>query len=497
MAQRAYLAIDLGASSGRHVAGLFDGQRLELDEIHRFGNGPTAAAGHLYWDVLALWSHIVDGLRAAAAGKHVRQIASVGVDTWGVDFALLGRGDELLANPVHYRDARTDGLLERAFQIVPRDRIFDETGLQFMQFNTLYQLWAMQLAGSSVLDAAERMLMMPDLFHWLLTGQKSNEQTNATTTQFFNPRTNTWSRDLLEQFEIPDRILADVVPPGTMLGPLTSQVATATGLKQVNVVLPGTHDTASAVAAVPADSPPAERPNWCYISSGTWSLMGAEVPQPVINDECLRLNFTNEGGVGGTTRLLKNIAGLWLVQECRRVWQQQGDDHSWDDLNRLAMAARPLACVIDPDDASFLAPADMPAAIRDYCRRTGQMPPDDKGAIIRCALESLALRYRMVLSWLEQLVGGRIETIHVVGGGAQNRQLCQATADACQRRVLAGPVEATAIGNVMVQAIAAGDIGSIAEARQVVRASFALECYEPHNGSVWEEAFGRFTKLLS
>ncbi len=260
MAQRAYLAIDLGASSGRHVAGLFDGQRLELTEIHRFENGPTAAAGRLYWDVLALWSHIVDGLRAAAATEHAGQIASVGVDTWGVDFALLGRGDELLANPIHYRDARTDGLLERAFQVVPRDRIFDETGLQFMQFNTLYQLWAMQLAGSSVLDAAERMLMMPDLFHWLLTGQKSNEQTNATTTQFFNPQTNAWSRDLLEQFEIPDRMLADVVSPGTMLGPLTSQVAAATGLPKVKVVLPGTHDTASAVAAVPADSAPAVRP---------------------------------------------------------------------------------------------------------------------------------------------------------------------------------------------------------------------------------------------
>jgi rhamnulokinase len=494
MAQRAYLAIDLGASSGRHVVGQFDGRKLSLVEIHRFANGPTAAAGHLYWDVLALWSHVLDGLRAAAA-SHLGQIASVGVDTWGVDFALLGRGDELLANPVHYRDARTDGLLERAFQIVPRDRIFAETGLQFMQFNTLYQLWAMQLAGSSALDAAERMLMMPDLFHWLLTGQKSNELTNATTTQFFNPRTGDWARGLLEAFEIPDRILADVTPPGTTLGPLTSQVIAATGLNKVNVVLPGTHDTASAVAAVPAMGAPAERPNWCYISSGTWSLMGAEVPRPVINDECLRLNFTNEGGVGGTTRLLKNIAGLWLVQECRRVWNAEGASHSWDDLNRLALAAKPLASLIDPDDPAFLAPADMPAAIRDSCRRTGQPVPESEGAVIRCALESLALRYRVVLGWLEQLVGGRIENIHVVGGGAHNKQLCQATADACQRSVLAGPVEATAIGNVLVQAIAAGDIGSIGEARQIVRNSFAMERYEPQNAAIWDEAFERYTQL--
>ncbi|MEX2112164.1 MAG: rhamnulokinase family protein [Pirellulales bacterium] len=494
MAQRAYLAIDLGASSGRHVAGLFDGRALTLAEMHRFDNGPTAAAGHLYWDVLALWDHVVEGLRAAAA-SHAGQITSVGVDTWGVDFALLGRGDELLANPVHYRDARTDGLLERAFEIVPRERIFAQTGLQFMQFNTLYQLWAMQLAGSSVLDAAERMLMMPDLFHWLLTGEKSNEQTNATTTQFFNPRTNAWSRDLLAAFDIPDRIVSNVAPPGTTLGPLTSQVAAATGLQHVKVVLPGTHDTASAVAAVPAMGAPTERPNWCYISSGTWSLMGAEVPQPVINDDCLRLNFTNEGGVGGTTRLLKNIAGLWLVQECRRVWNQQGAAHSWDDLNRLASAARPLVSLVNPDDPAFLAPADMPAAIRQACRRAGQPVPADEGAVIRCALESLALRYRVVLAWLEQLVGGRIETIHVVGGGAQNKQLCQATADACQRTVLAGPVEATAIGNVLVQAIAAGDIASMSQAREIVRNSFAVQRYEPQNAAAWDEAFARFRQL--
>jgi rhamnulokinase len=495
MAARAYLAVDLGASSGRLVAGLFDGSRLRLAEVHRFDNGPVAAGGHLYWDLLALWQHVGDALRAAA-GADLGQIASLGVDTWGVDFALLGRGDELLANPVHYRDPRTDGLLERAFGVVPRREIFAQTGLQFMQFNTLYQLWAMRLSGSPVLDAAARLLMMPDLFHWLLTGEKSNELTSATTTQCYNPATGAWAADLFERFDLPARILGPLTPTGTTLGPLRGEVAAAAGLTGVQVVLPGTHDTASAVAAVPATTPPAQRPDWCYISSGTWSLLGAEVPRPIINDQCLALNFTNEGGVGGTSRLLKNIAGLWLVQECRRAWSRAGASHTWEDLNHLAAAAPPLASLVDPDDASFLAPADMPQAIAEYCRRTGQGVPADRGAIVRCALESLALRYRLVFGWLEQLTGGRIETIHVVGGGSQNRLLCQFTADACGRVVLAGPTEATAIGNVLVQAIAAGDVGSIAEARQLVRASFPPERYEPRATAAWDDAFSRFQQLV-
>ncbi len=495
MAQRVYLAIDLGASSGRHVAGAFDGRALRLTETYRFENGPTPVAGRLYWDLLAQWNHVRHGLRAAREAG-LGEIASVGVDTWGVDFGLLGRGDELLSNPVHYRDRRTDGLLERAFEVVPRERIFANTGLQFMQFNTLYQLWAMRLAGSSVLDSAESLLMMGDLFHWLLTGEKANELTNATTTQFFDPRKNGWARELLAAFDIPDRILGSIAPPGSTLGPLRAEVAADAGLGGVKVVLPGTHDTASAVMAVPAIGATSERPNWCYISSGTWSLMGAEVPGPIINDKCLALNFTNEGGVGGTTRLLKNIAGLWLVQECRRVWNQQGQNHTWDDLNRLTAAAHPLVSLIDPDDATFLVPQDMPAAIREFCAGTGQRVPQDPGSVLRTALESLALRYRMVLGWLEELIGGRIDTIHVVGGGSQNRQLCQATADACQRVVLAGPVEATAIGNVLVQAIAAGDLSSIGEARQLVAGSFALDRYEPRHAAEWDSAYAKFVSLV-
>jgi rhamnulokinase len=494
MAKRIYLAVDIGASSGRHVAGLFDGSRIELAEVHRFDNGPVTANGRMYWDLLRQWACLRDGLRAAAA-KYPGQVASVGVDTWGVDFALLGRGGEVLSNPYHYRDGRTDGIMERAFSMVPREEIFAATGLQFMQFNTLFQLLAMRLADSPLLDVAESLLMMPDVFHWLLTGEKANEVTDATTTQFYNPQTQNWATQLLERFALPTKILGTLAPPGTKLGSLRADVATETSLVGVNVVLPGTHDTASAVAAVPAKSQPGSRPDWCYISSGTWSLMGVEVPRPVINDMCQTLNFTNEGGVGGTTRLLKNIAGLWLVQECRRVWNQAGKNYSWDDLTRLAEQAAPLESVINPDDASFRSPPNMPEAIREFCRRTGQTPPESDGAIVRCALEGLALKYRQVLLWLEQLIGGRIETIHIVGGGVQNHRLCQMTADACNRPVAAGPIEATAIGNLMIQAVAAGDVASIAESREVIRRSFEVKKYQPQNTAVWDQAFERFVAL--
>jgi len=505
MAQRVYVAVDIGASSGRHVAGLFDGSRLELVEVHRFENGPVVAHGRMYWDLLRQWACVRDGLRAAAA-KYPGQVTSVGVDTWGVDFALLGRGDEILGNPYHYRDSRTDGIMERAFAIVPREEIFAATGLQFMQFNTLFQLVSMRLANSPLLEVAEALLMMPDVFHWLLTGEKANEVTDATTTQFYNPQTQGWATPLFERFGLPTRILGKLTPPGTKLGPLRTDVAAETGLAGASVVLPGTHDTASAVAAVPAASTGTAsgtrtglangtRPDWCYISSGTWSLMGVEVPRSVINDACRQLNFTNEGGVGGTTRLLKNIAGLWLVQECRRVWNQAGKNHSWDDLTRLADQAAPLAAVINPDDTSFLSPPSMPEAIREFCRRTGQKPPENEGAIVRCALEGLALKYRQVLGWLEQLIGGRIETIHIVGGGVQNRRLCQMAAGACNRVVIAGPIEATAIGNLMMQAVAAGDVASIAEAREVIRRSFEVTMYEPRNTSAWNDAYQRFVGL--
>jgi rhamnulokinase len=470
---------------------------LRLEEVSRFDNGGIWAADRLYWDLLRQWSDVQDGLRAASA-KYGDRINSVGVDTWGVDFGLLGPDDELLGNPRHYRDPRTTGILPHALTICDRAEIFEETGLQFMELNTLYQLLAMQRDKSRLLDVAESLLMMPDLFHWLLTGIKANEYTDASTTQFYNPRARGWSTRLFERFALPARILGEIVAPGTRLGRVRPAVAEATGLRNVDVVLPGTHDTASAVMSVPAEGDASQRPNWCYISSGTWSLMGIESPVPIINDACRSLNFTNEGGVGGTTRVLKNIAGLWLVQECRRIWQlERRESISWDDLARGADAARPLTSLVDPDAPAFLAPRHMPDAIRGYCRDTRQPIPDGEGAVIRCALESLALRYRMVLGWLEQLAESHIDTIHIVGGGTRNRLLCQMTADACQCRVLAGPVEATAIGNGMMRAVAKGDVGTIAQARQVIRRSFDVVEYAPRTTAPWDEAYDRFCKLVN
>ncbi|HYW78669.1 MAG TPA: FGGY-family carbohydrate kinase, partial [Thermoguttaceae bacterium] len=318
----------------------------------------------------------------------------------------------------------------------------------------------------------------------------------ASTSQFYNPATGGWAVELLNRFDLPTDILGKIEQPGTNLGPLLPNLIAETGLSAASVILPGSHDTASAVMAVPAQSRPGQRPDWCYISLGTWALMGIESPKPVINDKVMELNFTNEGGVGNTIRLLKNITGMWLIQECRRTWNRDGRDWDWEDLNKLSAAAKPLVSFINPDVSDFLAPESMPDAICDYCQRTGQTVPGDEGAILRCALESLAMKFRQVLGMCEELAGGRIETIHIVGGGTQNRQLCQAAADACGRRVVAGPVEATAIGNLMMQAVSARDVGSIAEAREVIRGSFDVDQYEPQNTAAWDDAYGRFLGLM-
>jgi rhamnulokinase len=495
MATKAYLAVDMGASSGRHVVGRFDGQKLALEEIYRFDNGPVDMAGTLFWDLPAQWAHVKSGLREAGS-RLGSEISSVGVDTWGVDFGLLGRDDVLLGNPVHYRDSRTNGMLERVFSMVDREEIFQHTGLQFMQLNTLYQLMAMKLADSPLLELAESLLMVPDLFHWLMTGRKCCEFTEATTSQFYNPIQGRWATELLDALGLPTGILQEIVPPGTDLGPFRESLIAETELTAAHVVLPGTHDTASAVMAVPARSRPGRRPDWCYISLGTWALMGVETPQPVVNPKVMELNFTNEGGVGDTYRLLKNITGLWIVQECRRVWNLAGRGWGWEDLNRLTAAAPPFQSFINPDAHDFLAPQDMPEAIRSFTRKTGQTVPADEGAVLRCGLESIAMKFRHVLGMCEELAGGRIDTIHVVGGGTRNTLLCQAAADACGRRVLAGPVEATATGNLMMQAVAGGDVGSIAEAREVIRNSFSVAEYQPRNTAAWDGAYETFLGLL-
>lgn len=500
--KKSYLAIDMGASSGRCVVGHFDGKKIELEETYRYENGPVDMNGSLYWDLPGLWKNVQDGMRATGA-KYGDQIASVGVDTWGVDFAFLGRGGELLGNPYCYRDPRTDGAMERAFEIVPRDEIFAQTGLQFMQFNSLYQLLVMKEKNSPILDVAERLLQIPDIFHWLLSGVESNEYTNATTTQCFNPQTRSWAFSLLKKFGIPTNFFPATTEPGTTLGKLRAKLAADCGLTSANVVLPGTHDTASAVFAVPSASPLGTT-DWAYISLGTWALMGIESAKPVVNDVVAKFNFTNEGGVCGTTRILKNICGMWLLQECRRVWNQQGKRNAageplgWEDLNVLTANAKPFVSFVDPDAPEFLTPSNMPQTVREFARKTGQTIPESDGAVLRTIVESLALKFRRVLTMCEAIGGRRIETIHVVGGGVRNKLLMQATADATGRRVVAGPIEGTGIGNVLMQAIGAGDVADVAEAREIVRNSFEVVEYEPSadGDAYWDEAYSRFLQIL-
>ncbi len=492
------LAFDLGAESGRGLLGLFDGERLQLEVVHRFANGPVQTLDTLHWDVLRLYQEMLLALRKAAA-EH-GSLASVGVDTWGVDFALLGRDGQLLGNPRHYRDPHTEKIMDEAFGRVPQLEIFRQTGIQFMRFNSLFQLLALARDRSPLLDAAQTMLFMPDLFHYWLTGIKVNEYTDASTSQMLDPHMRTWARELIRSFGLPERILGDLVPPGTVLGPLRPSVAQSACVAAVAVIAPATHDTAAAVAAVPAQgfssSQGSSASSWAYISSGTWSLMGVEIPQPLVNEKTLAFNFTNEGGVDNTIRLLKNIMGLWLVQECRRVWERDGKSYTYEELMRLAESARPFVSLVDPDDASFILPPSMPAAIAEFCHTTGQPAPAEPGAVVRCALESLALRYRWVLERLEELTGRRLETIHVVGGGSQNTMLCQFTADACNRLVVAGPVEATAIGNVLVQALGLGLVGSLAEARAILRHSFDVRTYEPRQVERWHEPYQRWLRLI-
>lgn len=500
MAKKTCLAIDMGASSGRHVAGRFDGRTLELEELYRFENGPVSMLDSFYWDLPGLWSHVQKGLAVAAARNE--PLESVGVDTWGVDFAFVTQKGELLGNPYCYRDSRTDGAMERAFAVVGRPEIFAQTGLQFMQFNSLFQLFVMKERQSPFFDMADRFLMMPDLFHYLLSGELGNEFTNATTTQCFNPVTGDWARDLLGRLGIPDRLFRQVRLPGEVLGPVRDRVRAATGLASgTRVVLPGTHDTASAVMAVPTDRPVGTT-DWAYVSLGTWALMGIESPQPVVNETVAKFNFTNEGGVGGTMRLLKNICGLWLLQECRRVWNLQGKKNSsggpldWEDLNRMTESARPLTTFIDPDAREFLGPTDMPQAIREFARRTGQPVPDSEGAVLRTALDSIAMKFRQVLGMCEAIAGRKITTLHIVGGGIRNRILCQAAANATGCRVVTGPIEATAIGNLMMQFIASGEVANIEEARRIVRNSFEVVEYEPTGVEAWDGAYDRFLALL-
>jgi len=489
MSSSTFLALDLGAESGRGVIGKVTDRKIELNEVHRFPNGPVRVLDTLHWDTLRLWAEVK---KAVAAGvKHAGRLAGIGIDTWGVDFALLGKNDCLLGCPVHYRDARTNGILEKAFTIVPREQIFEYTGLQFMQLNTLYQLLAMKLEGSPVLERAETMLLTPDLFNFWFTGRKAAEFTIATTTQAYDPRKGRWSDELIEKMDLPRKIFPEIIPTGTIVGPIRKDIAEETGAADVRILAPAEHDTGAAVAAVPATG----SQSWAFLSSGTWSLMGVEVDKPIINAKSLAYNFTNEGGYGGTFRFLKNIMGLWLVQECRRTWERAGKAHSYAELTELAARVRPFMAVLNPDDPSFLAPGDMPARIAEFCKRTGQQVPAAPGEFIRLCLEGLAMSYRRTLARMEECAGRRLEVIHAVGGGIQNKQLCQWAADATGRPVMAGPTEATAAGNIAIQAIATGLLPDLKAARQLVKQSFELVPYEPKDTARWDEPYRRFEQL--
>ncbi len=493
MSSAVHLAIDLGASGGRVIAGHVVNGKLQLDTAHRFANGPVRMGKSLVWNSVGLWQHIVTGL-ATAAGQF-NGVDSIGVDTWGVDYVLLDQQDVMLGPAFNHRDERTRGMLDTAFRLVPKQDIFAATGIQFMELNTLYQLLAQSLRSSPALRHADSFLMMGDFFHWLLTGKRSIEVTNASTTQLLDPFTGSWSLELIERFALPARIFAPPIEPGTNLGVLQPAVAAATGLNDVPVIVPATHDTASAVIAVPANDFAPLQPDWCYISSGTWSLMGCELPRPIINDTVSRYNFTNERGVMGSTRLLKNIGGLWIFQQIRAALQRREIEVSWEAMVRAAEAAPAFRLLLNPDDPSFVAPADMVTAIEEYATRTGQPKPTDTAVLYRAALEGLALRYRVCLGSLETIVGNSINTIHVVGGGSLNSLLCQMTADACNRTVVAGPVEATATGNVLIQMLGRGRLHSIDEARKLVRASFSPTIYQPLAPQPWNEAASRFDAL--
>jgi rhamnulokinase len=492
MTKQVYLAIDLGAESGRVIAGLWNGKALALEEIHRFPNGPVLIGDTLRWDVLRLWNEIQNGL-ALAAKKFGKRIVSVGADTWGVDFVLLDKYDEMLGQPFAYRDARTNGIMEQAFKIVPRAEIFAQTGLQFMQFNTLFQLLALKRTSPDLLDAADVLLTMPDFLHWCLCGSRVVEFTNGSTTQCLHALKRDWATGLLKKFGLPRRIFPEIVPPGTKLGVLRPSLAAKTGLGKMRVVAPPTHDTGSAVAGVPTAN--TGKANWAYISSGTWSLMGVEVQRASLTPRTAELNLTNEGGVDGTYRLLKNIMGLWLVQQCKRSFDAAGRKFEYAELARLAAEAKPLRSIVDPDDSRFLNPPDMPKAIQSFCRETGQPVPKTAGELVRCAYESLALKYREVLGWLEELTDERIEVIHIVGGGSQSKVLNQFAADACQRPVVTGPVEATAMGNLLTQVRASGELASLADMRAVIRKSSDVSRFEPKQSAAWQEGMERFEKL--
>ena len=482
-----YLACDLGAESGRLMLGSLSDEKLTLEEIHRFANTPLKVGDSLHWNIPRLLEELRTGLQKAAARR--LPVASISADSWGVDYLLLDARGEWMAPTFHYRDARTARGVANVRAKVDWKTIFDETGIQYMPLNTLYQLGA---ESPERLARAGQLLMIADGFNFFLSGVARIEESNASTSQLYNPRTRQWSRKLTGALQLKETLLPPIIPAGTRLGPLKADIARQAALPAMEVIASCSHDTGAAVAAVPATGE-----HWAYLSSGTWSLMGVELPSPLLSDACRQLNFTNEIGYGGSVRLLKNISGLWLIQECRRAWAAAGQEFDYATLTSLAARTPPFRSLINPTEEQFLAPENMPEAIATFCRQSGQPVPETPGAFIRCALESLALLYRRTLCQIEHLLGTKIQRLHLVGGGSRNALLNQFTANALQIPVLAGPTEATATGNVLIQAITLGHLPSLAAARSVVRSSFEVSQVHPQADRDWSEQYSRFEKLFA
>lgn len=483
-----FLAFDLGATSGRSVVGTLQNGKIEIRELTRFANGIVELHGKFYWNLLGLYEHLKEALSECV--KEGIAPDSIGIDTWGVDVVPIGKDGSLLGMPRAYRDPYTDGAPERFFEITPREEVYAKTGIQIMNFNTLYQIFAAVEEGYTPITSADRLLFMPDALSYMLTGKAICEYTIASTSQILNPRTGKLECSLLESAGVKGDIFPEVQLPGSVIGSLSDAIAAETRIGKVDVVAVAGHDTASAVAAVPA-----ENERFAYLSSGTWSLMGIETKQPIITDESSRLNFTNEGGVDGTTRFLKNICGMWLLEQCRKEWARDGKEYSYPEIVEMSSSAEPFARFINPDDATFANPSSMLKAIEEFCLRTGQTPPQSDAEVIRTIFESLALRYREVLEMLEGMAPFAIDVLHIIGGGSKNRLLNQYTANAIGKRVLAGPSEATAIGNVMMQAIGAGAIGSLSEARQIIRSSVQTEEFLPQDSQAWDNAYQTFKRM--
>lgn len=482
------LAFDFGASSGRAIIGCFDGDKITLEEVHRFSNDPVSVGGTVYWDVLRLFYEIKQGIiKAKIAGG----FDSIGIDTWGVDFGLIDSEGKLMENPVHYRDARTAGLVDEAFKTMPKEKLYGITGIQFMELNTLFQLIALKKYRPWMLERADKMLFMPDLFGYMLTGKMCAEYSIASTSQLIDLDKRTWSKEILDAFGIKESVFAPLVQPGTVLGELSKEVCEECGVDPVPVISVCGHDTQSAITSVPC-----EDSDFAFLSSGTWSLFGTELDKPIVNETSMNINITNEGGFDGSTGFLKNIIGLWLIQESRRQWKREGKEYSYADLEKLALATEPFKCFIDPDAPEFVPHGNIPERVREFCRKTGQYVPETVGEIMRCIYESLAMKYRLTFEKLRECTERDYPVIHVIGGGTKDGLLCQMTANSCDRTVKAGPIEATVMGNVAVQLMSDGSVKNIGQARKIVAESSELKTFEPKDTDKWAGAYEDFLKII-